>query len=155
MTLRNTLVTSAAVLAMSSFIVASPAVFSHPDNGPAHRPHPGNAQGHMMRRMVDKLSLTEEQIELLQVSFKPESDNSEQLRGLNKQLRELTFSDGYSDSMANDLSQQIATLMQENRVQRSKAQHAFYDSLSDEQKASLNEIESRRSERPRRVSLSN
>lgn len=140
MTLSKILKTAALTAALATPLLGAAALAQPGD-------HVGERDGRHAARMARALDLQDYQVELLRADREGAREQRQQIRELRQQLNELVGSGNYSEGEARAIASQIGQLTTEQVLVTSRARHDFYQSLSEEQKSKLEEIESRRESR--------
>jgi len=131
---------SAAVLTASLAFTATSFAMHHGDAD--HKQVPGEG-GHRMEHMMTALELNEQQIDAFKAMHRDKDERKQDKmarKDLRQQLHELAMQDQLDEAKMNQLADKIASEAKAVAVERSRAFHSFYTSLSAEQKQKFNDM---------------
>lgn len=106
--------------------------------------------GRYDEKLIKELKLDEQQQVLLNASREQMRAQFTQMQGLRQQLKQVVQSDNYDSTVVNKLADEMATATRSQVVEHAEKMHAFYQSLNEEQRTQLAELEQQRAERRQR-----
>jgi Spy/CpxP family protein refolding chaperone len=106
--------------------------------------------GRYDQKIIQQLDLDEQQQALLKSSREQMRSQFQQMHGLRQQLKQIVHSDNYDSAAVEKLADELAAAMRSQVVEHSAKMNAFYQSLNQEQRAKLAELEQQRAERRQR-----
>lgn len=109
--------------------------------------HHGSMHGKYHTTLNEKLNLNEQQQQLLAASRQQSMASKERKRELRRQLRGIVHSDRYDAAAVERIADQMAEVARETIIQHGATMNEFYQSLTPDQRATLETIEQHRSAR--------
>jgi Spy/CpxP family protein refolding chaperone len=137
------LVCTSALLAITGLHQAS--VFADTPGSPIKAPAPGNAA-----KQPDAATLSPEQRKVFQDISKEMYENIRASQALQEEIRAITESDAYDEKKVRQLVQKRHKEAEESIVKSSREMHAFYKSLTPEQKKRFDVLRDQMKERHRK-----
>lgn len=131
---------SAAVLTASLVFTATSFAMHH---GDADKKNEQDVGGHRIEHMITVLELNEQQIDAFKAMHLDKDERKQDKmarKDLRQQLHELAMQDQLDEAKMNQLADKIASEARAVAVDRSRAFHNFYSSLSAEQKQKFNDM---------------
>lgn len=120
-----------AIFVLAVLLLASQSATAQPAAGPGSRHH---------QNFIEELALDNEQEALWRAIRKDGRENRKAVRDLQQELQDLVHSDRYSDAEVQALAQRLGDAMAANIAARANAEHAFFQSLSAEQKEKFESV---------------
>ncbi len=107
--------------------------------------HHGSMHGKYLTTLNDKLNLDEQQQQLLAASRQQAMAAKERKRELRQQLRGFVHSDRYDAAAVERIAEQMADVARKTIIQHGATMNEFYQSLTPDQRTTLETIEQHRS----------